>query len=47
MLTCTNAVKAQVSIEGRSPRTWETAATSDDADIVVIDGCWPLPPRGD
>jgi hypothetical protein len=23
-----------------------TVSTSDDVDIVVIDGCWPLPPRG-
>jgi hypothetical protein len=20
--------------------------TSDDTDVVVIDGCWPLPARG-
>lgn len=36
----------QVFVEGRSPRTWETAVTSDDTNIVVIDGCWSLPPRG-
>lgn len=45
-LTWADAIEAQVEIEGRTPQTWETAMTSDDADIVVIDGCWPLPPRG-
>jgi hypothetical protein len=24
-------------------RTWETAITSNDVEVVVIDGCWPLP----
>ena len=28
---------AQVVIEGRAPQTWETAVTSDDTDVVVID----------
>jgi hypothetical protein len=23
-----------------------TAIASDDVDVVVIEGCWPLPPRG-
>ena len=45
-LACVNAAEAQVSIEGGSLRAWETAMTVDDADLVVIDGSWPLPPRG-
>jgi hypothetical protein len=45
-LSCTNAIEAQAKIKGRAPRTWETAVTSDDTDVVVIDGCWPLPARG-
>jgi hypothetical protein len=47
-LTCLNAVQAQASIEGGSPRTWETRLTGshDQTDFVVIDGSWPLPPRG-
>jgi hypothetical protein len=38
--------RAQVLVLGRAPQTWETAVTSDDAGVVVIAGCWPLPPRG-
>jgi hypothetical protein len=46
-LTCGNAIEAQVSIEGGSPRTWETlpSARQDDTDVVVIDGSWRLPAR--
>jgi hypothetical protein len=35
---------SQVFVQGMSPGEWETTVTSDDVDIVVIDGCWP--PRG-
>jgi hypothetical protein len=31
---------------GRSRRTWETAPASDNAEIIIIDVSWPLPPRG-
>jgi hypothetical protein len=31
---------------GRERQTWETAVASHDADVVVVDGCWPLPARG-
>jgi hypothetical protein len=30
----------------RSRTTWERAATSHDGMFVVVDGAWPLPPRG-
>lgn len=41
-----NAVETQVLLEGRERQTWETAVASDDADVVVIDGSWPLPRHG-
>jgi hypothetical protein len=28
------------------PRTWETALTSENDDLVIVEGCWPLPLRG-
>jgi hypothetical protein len=39
-------VEAQVSIQGGSRTTWERGATSQNAMLVVVDGAWPLPPRG-
>ena len=38
--------RAQVLIEGGSRQTWETPLTSGDADLIIIEGSWPLPPRG-
>jgi hypothetical protein len=31
---------------GGSRTTWEHAATSQNAMFMVVDGVWPLPPRG-
>ena len=31
---------------GGSRTTWERAATSQNGGFVVVDGAWPLPPRG-
>jgi hypothetical protein len=36
----------QVLVEGRAPQAWETAVTSDDVGVVVVDGCWLLPAPG-
>jgi hypothetical protein len=38
--------RAQVLIEGGTRTTWETAPTSDNADLIIVEGCWPLAPRG-
>jgi len=43
--SCYRMLRPQVLVQGTSPRAWETATASDDVDIVVIDGCWPLPAR--
>jgi site-specific DNA recombinase len=34
------------SAPGRSRQTWEPPLTSGDADLIVVEGTWPLPPRG-
>ena len=31
---------------GRARKTWETAATSDNGKLIVVEGRWPLPARG-
>lgn len=31
---------------GGSRQTWETAPISNDADLIIIKGSWPLAPRG-
>jgi hypothetical protein len=38
--------EAQVSILGGSRTTWERAAAGQNGVFVMIDGVWPLPPRG-
>ena len=45
-LTSANAVEAQVEIEGTSPKEREIPFISDNTEIVIIEGRWPLPPRG-
>jgi hypothetical protein len=39
-------LRPQVFVQGMSPKEWETIVASGNADVVTIDGCWPLPPRG-
>jgi hypothetical protein len=46
VLKCINVVEVEAEMKGRSHREWETAVTGDDVDVVIIDGCWPLPERG-
>lgn len=31
---------------GGSRQTWELPTGGGDADLIIIEGSWPLPPRG-
>jgi hypothetical protein len=39
-------VLVSLGAPGRDRQTWETAVTSDNCDLIIVEGRWPLQPRG-
>jgi hypothetical protein len=39
-------VEPQVLVQGWARKTWETAAASGNGKLIVVEGRWPLPARG-
>jgi hypothetical protein len=39
------AVSPLLGAPGRGRQTWETAVVSSDADLIIMEGTWPVPPR--